>query len=60
MSTSANPTTPSSETIKHTKEQWLKINPFLSEEEAQNLVNNPPRRKSPSEMEPFHDYQGPL
>ena len=47
MSTSRKAPKPLSETIKHTKEQWLQLNPFLTDEEAQVLVDNPPKRWDP-------------
>jgi hypothetical protein len=43
----------SGEAIKRSKTEWMQINPFLSEEEAKKLEDNPPiKPDSPK----FHDY----
>lgn len=42
----------SGEPIKRLKQEWLDINPFLADEKAQELEDNPPI-KQPSE--PYHD-----
>lgn len=31
--------------IHHTQKEWMWINPFLTEQEAQSLVDNPPQKK---------------
>lgn len=61
MSTSRNPTAPSCATTKPTesfddriiysKEEWMRRNPFMTEEEAQNAVDNPPRALKPEDDE---------
>lgn len=61
MSTSRNPTAPSSATTKPTaphddriiysKEEWMRLSPFLTEEEAQGLVDNPPLAIKPEDAE---------
>ena len=40
------PTTPLSKPVKHTLKEWLEINPWLTEQEAQHLVDNPPLKST--------------
>ena len=55
MSNSTKPTDTSTGKIKHTKAEWQRINPFLSDEEAEALENNPPTKPN-KEQQKDHDY----
>lgn len=51
MKTSPMPTVP---THKKSKEEWMKAYPGMTEQEAMNLVKNPPEKVDLSQ-EPDHD-----
>ena len=53
MSSSPKADLPPKETIKRTKEEWMMRYP-MTEEEAQRMVDNPPRR-IPDDEDPNHD-----
>ncbi|WP_029525714.1 hypothetical protein [Polaromonas glacialis] len=42
--------------IIYTKEEWMRINPFMTEAEAEELAKMPPFKKSDQPQEPPHDY----
>ena len=44
MRISQKPIKPLSETMQYTAQEWRKFNPFLSDEEVQERVKNPPKR----------------
>ena len=55
MSTYPNPPKPSNDSkdnrVYRTKEQWLQSNPFITEETAQKLVDNPPLKQPPEDRD---------
>jgi len=44
MRISLKPIEPLCETMQYTEKEWLKLFPFMSKEEAQERVANPPKR----------------